>query len=77
MFCAIASYGIRSTLWSDLGYWLNGLTASRYLKCEEKDVFLTFIDHYNYTGVRALLKKFDVYEQQMAAGMKPRPSLKV
>ena len=37
-----------------------------------KDVFMTFIDHYGYAGVKALMEKFDHYERELAAGMKPR-----
>lgn len=55
-----------------LSYWLNELKASRYLQAKDQHVFLTFIDHYHYTGVRSLMKKFDHYEREMAAGMKPR-----
>jgi hypothetical protein len=55
-----------------LYYWLNELKESRYLSPKDKHIFLTFIDHYHYVGVRALMKKFEHYEREMAAGMKPR-----
>jgi hypothetical protein len=55
-----------------LSYWLGELKASRYLESKDKHVFLTFIEHYHYWGVKSLMKKFDDYERAVAAGMKPR-----
>ena len=55
-----------------LTYWLGELKASRNLAPGDQHVFLTFINHYHYWGVKALMKKFEDYEQEVAAGMKPR-----
>ena len=55
-----------------LKYWLDELRRSRYLKGEDQKVFMKFIDHYHYEGVKSLMKKLDKHAEKEVRRLKPR-----
>lgn len=56
----------------NLKYWLDEIKSPRYMKEENKNVFMKFIDFYGYVGVKRLMDKFESEEEKIRAGMKQK-----